>query len=162
MSPGGSGDPFAGLDTHQREELATLYRLGYPRGDELMIAQPMGQIWLWASMAERLLAEYPDYFESFWTKPGYVGHDLPSVVEADLIDVRATVQRVLFASDIIKDSAFNSPEFAAAAGDGGPVLGSGRATCQWRWRSPTFPTVTDWARESGCSRAAVRDASCTA
>jgi hypothetical protein len=116
MSPGGSGDPFAGLDTHQREELATLYRLGYPRGDELMIAQPMGQIWLWASMAERLLAEYPDYFESFWSKPGYVGHDLPSVVEADVIDVRATVQRVLFASDIIKDSAFNSPEFAALRG----------------------------------------------
>ena len=50
MSPGGSGDPFAGLDTHQREELATLYRLGYPRGDEWMIAQPMGQIWLWSSM----------------------------------------------------------------------------------------------------------------
>src|ERR1700728_2743534 len=33
-APGGSGDPFAGLNTHQREELAPLYRLGYPRGDE--------------------------------------------------------------------------------------------------------------------------------
>ena len=32
VSPGGSGDPFAGLGTHQREELANLYRLGYPRG----------------------------------------------------------------------------------------------------------------------------------
>ena len=54
MLPGGSGDPFARLDTHQREELATLYRLGYPRGDEFMIYQPMGQIWLWSSYAERL------------------------------------------------------------------------------------------------------------
>ena len=30
MWPGGSGDPFAGLDGHQREELALLYRLGLP------------------------------------------------------------------------------------------------------------------------------------
>jgi hypothetical protein len=67
MLPGGSGDPFAGLDTHQREELATLYRLGYPRGDEFMIAQPMGQIWLWSSMAARLQDDYPEYWKAFWT-----------------------------------------------------------------------------------------------
>lgn len=46
MAPGGSKNPFEGLDAHQREELANLYRLGYPRGDEFMIRQPMGQIWL--------------------------------------------------------------------------------------------------------------------
>ena len=78
MAPGGSGDPFAGLDTHQREELDHLYRLGYPRGDEFMISQPMGQIWLWASIADSLQAQDPSYFESFWTNPGYVGHDQPS------------------------------------------------------------------------------------
>jgi hypothetical protein len=42
--PGG-GDPFAGLDAHGREELATLYRLGLPRGAEHMIAAPMGRFW---------------------------------------------------------------------------------------------------------------------
>ena len=54
MAPGGHGDPFVGLDTHQREELASLYRLGFPRGDEFMIGQPLGQMWLWTSMAESL------------------------------------------------------------------------------------------------------------
>src|SRR6202034_3526215 len=85
MQPGGSGDPFAGLDTHQREELANLYRLGYPRGDEFMISQQMGQIWLWSSMADRLQHDYPDYWEAFWTKPGHVGFDQPELIQRDLI-----------------------------------------------------------------------------
>jgi hypothetical protein len=99
---GGSGNPYQGLDTHQREELANLYRLGYPRGDEFMIGQPMGQIWLWSSMADTLLSQDPEYFEAFWTKPGYVGHDAPHLVESDVIDVDATVTRVLTCRDFIE------------------------------------------------------------
>jgi hypothetical protein len=116
MQPGGSGDPFAGLDTHQREELANLYRLGYPRGDEFSIAQPMGQIWLWSSMAERTIAEDAAYFESFWTKPGYVGHDQPALVDGDLINTRLTVLRPLRAKEIAEDPEFDGPEFASLRG----------------------------------------------
>jgi hypothetical protein len=99
---GGGGNPYEGLSTHQREELANLYRLGYPRGDEFMIGQPMGQIWLWSSMADTLLAQDPEYFEAFWTKPGYVGHDAPQLVEPDVIDVDATVTRLLSARDFLE------------------------------------------------------------
>jgi hypothetical protein len=113
VAPGGSGDPFAGLDTHQREELATLYRLGYPRGDEFMITQQMGQIWFWSSYAERIQRDYPDYWEAFWTKPGHVGFDQPNLVERDLIDVRATVSRVLTAQDVLDDPAFAIPDYEA-------------------------------------------------
>ncbi|HMC39394.1 MAG TPA: hypothetical protein VKI19_07005 [Acidimicrobiales bacterium] len=112
MLPGGSGDPFAGLTAHQREELATLYRLGYPRGDEYMIAQPMGQIWLWSSYADRLQRDYPDYWEAFWTKPGHVGFDQPQFVNADLIDVRTTVVQPLYAEDLIQDARFQGDEYA--------------------------------------------------
>lgn len=111
MWPGGSGDPFAGLDTHQREELANVYRIGYPRGDEFMISQPMGQIWLWASMASRLQQEYPDYWNNFWTKPGHVGHDQPELVAADIIDLTTTVKRPLHAKDLVEDPEFKGPEF---------------------------------------------------
>ncbi|MHB8467719.1 MAG: PKD domain-containing protein, partial [Acidimicrobiales bacterium] len=110
MLPGGSGDPFDGLDTHEREELATLYRLGYPRGDEFMIAQPMGQIWLWTSMAERLVRNDP-YFADFWTKPGFVGHDQPSAVSRDLIDARLTVGRALYAKELMEEAEFHGQEF---------------------------------------------------
>src|SRR3546814_4107801 len=57
MQPGGSGQPFEGFTSHEREELAALYPLGYPRGAEFMIAKPMGQIWPWSSIAEMLIEE---------------------------------------------------------------------------------------------------------
>lgn len=111
MWPGGSGDPYAGLNTQQREELANLYRIGYPRGDEFMIAQPMGQMWLWASMANRLQSDYPVYFENFWAKPGHVGYDQPDLVESDLIDLHTTVKRTLCARDLMEDPEFAGTEF---------------------------------------------------
>jgi hypothetical protein len=113
MAAGGNGNPYEGLDTHQREELAALYRLGFPRGDEFMIGQPMGQIWLWSSMADTLLEQDPDYFEAFWTRPGYVGHDAPQLVRDDLIDVEATVTRVLTPRDFLEHpDDFAGPEWA--------------------------------------------------
>lgn len=112
MWPGGSGDPFTGLDTHQREELAALYRLGFPRGDEFMIAQPMGQMWLWTSMASAWQEEDAAYFENFWTTPGHVGHDQPGAVEHDLIDVRTTVVRALYPKELLEEEQFSGDDFA--------------------------------------------------
>ena len=111
MQPGGSGDPFAGLDSHEREELASLYRQGFPMGDEFMIATPMGQIWLWSSIADLLVEQDPAYFEDFWTKPGYIGHDLPGAVDGDIIDVDTTVSRVVSVRDLLSDPAFEGPEY---------------------------------------------------
>jgi hypothetical protein len=111
MAPGGSGNPFDGLDTHQREELASLYRQGYPRGDEFMIAEPMGQMWLWTSIADMLDEADPTYFTDFWTKPGYVGHDMPEAVAGDVIDRVVTVRRVLTATDLLEHPALAGPEF---------------------------------------------------
>jgi hypothetical protein len=110
MRPGGSGDPFTTLDTHQREQLAALYRLGYPRGDEFMISQPMGQLWLWCSMAERICAE-DSYFKNFWTEPGHVGHDEPELVESDLMDFRTRVKRVVYARDLKSKPEFSGREY---------------------------------------------------
>ncbi|HVW41718.1 MAG TPA: PKD domain-containing protein [Amycolatopsis sp.] len=109
--PGGSGDPFAGLTTHEREELASLYRQGFPRGDEYMIGAPMGQIWLWSSIADQLYEQDPGYFENFWTQPGYVGHDHPEVVRDDVIDVVTTVDRVVTIGELISDADFAGPQY---------------------------------------------------
>jgi hypothetical protein len=88
-----------------------LYALGFPRGDEFMIAQPGGQMWLWTSMADALEEQDPSYFENFWTKPGYVGFDHPELVAHDVINTRATVSRLLTATDILEDPRFLQPEF---------------------------------------------------
>ena len=113
MQPGGSGNPFEGLTTHEREELSNLYRLGYPRGDEFMISKPMGQIWLWCSIASMLLEEDAAYFENFWTKPGYLGHDEPQHVQNDLIDATLAVTRVITARDLTTEE-FADPKYSDA------------------------------------------------
>jgi hypothetical protein len=125
MQPGGSGDPFEGLDSHVREEFASLYRQGFPRGDEFMIATPMGQIWLWSSIADLLVEQDPSYFEDFWAKPGYIGHDLPSAVEADVIDVVTTVSRVITVQDLLTDPAFDAPEYMLMKTIAGIMAGQG-------------------------------------
>jgi hypothetical protein len=112
MWPGGSGNPFETLSTHQREQLAALYKIGFPRGDEFMIAQPMGQMWLWCSMAERISKEDP-YYTRFWTTPGHVGFDQLELVSDHLIDTRTTVKRVLTGNEVVGDEEFDGPEFAA-------------------------------------------------
>lgn len=113
MQPGGSGDPYEGLTFHERSELANLYRLGYPRGDEFMIAKPMGQMWLWTSIAGLLLEEDADYFRNFWTQPGYIGHDEPQWVANDLIDAHLPITRIVTAQDMMGED-FAGPEFADA------------------------------------------------
>jgi len=109
--PGGSGDPFAGLTSHEREELASLYRQGFPRGDEHMIGAPMGQIWLWSSIADQLFEQDPAYFENFWTQPGYVGHDHPEAVRDDVLDVVTTVERVVTIGELAEGPEFAGPEY---------------------------------------------------
>src|SRR3546814_3868344 len=115
MQPGGSGDPFSTLSLHEREELSNLYRLGFPRGDEFMISQPFGQIWLWTSIADMLIEEDDDYFSAFWSKPGYLGHDSPQLVEKDIIDSKAKVALVLTARELQENPAFATPEIHASA-----------------------------------------------
>jgi hypothetical protein len=127
MAPGGSGRPFDGLSQHEREELANLYRLGYPRGDEFMISKPMGQIWLWSSIAGMLLEEDAAYFERFWTTPGYVGHDQPEVVRDDLIDTVLPITRIITAQDLMGEE-FSGPEYTDSKG---MVLLMASASGQW-------------------------------
>jgi hypothetical protein len=53
-------------------------------------------------MADDLQQRDPDYFQAFWSRPGYVGHDAPQHVQGDLIDVEATVKRTLSPRDFLE------------------------------------------------------------
>jgi hypothetical protein len=95
---GGSGQPFAGLDSRQREVLGDLYRSGYARGAEFMLRpgySPVGY-----GMTS-LFAHDPEYFEAFWSEPGYLGHDTPELLEASLVSAEANVVQVLTVKDLI-------------------------------------------------------------
>jgi hypothetical protein len=98
IDPGGSGNPYAGLNTEERAALEEATRLGFP---------PRGW-WNHATLTGgplALVAGYvpyldPSYVDDFWSKPGYLGADPSSSAasarvrhEATIVDVVAGPQR---------------------------------------------------------------------
>jgi len=77
---GGHGDPYAVLDTEeQKEGLRKLYNAGFPRGAEWQMNRPnfYSAINSLAVFFQELLRLSPErvYYQDFWTKKGYAGHD---------------------------------------------------------------------------------------
>jgi hypothetical protein len=98
VEPGGSGDPYAGLDGLQREALADLYRTGYPRGAEnqLKHTRTIGFIYV------ALERQDPSYFEDFWTKPGYAGFDRIELLKPYIIETTAKVAKIVPISEAME------------------------------------------------------------
>ena len=94
IEPGGSGDPFAGLTSEQREALADLYASGFPRGAERsVVAGVNAGVFLWTWQADLLVEGEREYFEAFWSEPGHAGAD--GEIGDALIDVKTTVATVV-------------------------------------------------------------------
>ena len=93
IDPGGSGDPYAGLNEEERGALEEATRLGFP---------PRGW-WNHATMNGgplALVAGYvpyldPRYTDDFWTKPGYLGTDPKSSVSKARIQHEATLSATI-------------------------------------------------------------------
>lgn len=120
--PGGSGDVFAGLDSEQRDALAMLYRLGWPRGAEGNLRQTTAG---WQFGFFHLLDNDPAYFGDFWKRQGYLGHDAPERLKPVLLDVRTTIKRMTTAPRTTGNASNPSGIFAGMAPDQkvGMVLG---------------------------------------
>jgi len=75
MEPGGSGNPYAGLDAVQTEALREVTGMGFPPqswfGYKTMGVQGF------AALYPGVVAADPSYFSDFWTKAGYLGFDHP-------------------------------------------------------------------------------------
>jgi hypothetical protein len=90
IEPGGSGDPYAGLDDEELEEAT---RAGFPPGAWFnYVPQGGGPLVLVASYVPVL---DPTYLDDFWSQPGYLGTDPASSVRAARIQHEATVAEVL-------------------------------------------------------------------
>ena len=97
MEPGGTGNPFTGLTSGQRDALARLYRSGLPRGAEASILTS-GYLGTFASHVSALMEFDPEYFQDFWSLPGYEGAD--GLLAASVIEKKSTVQKVVSAGDL--------------------------------------------------------------
>lgn len=93
IEPGGSGDPYAGLDEEERQALEEAARLGFPWGAWFnYVPQGGGPLVLVAGYVPVL---DPTYLEDFWSKPGYLGSDPSSSVRAARVQHDATVIEVI-------------------------------------------------------------------
>ncbi|HVQ63107.1 MAG TPA: hypothetical protein VMT78_01160 [Terriglobia bacterium] len=93
IDPGGSRDPYAGLNEEERAALKEATRLGFPlRGWWNHATLNGGPLTLVAGYVPYL---DPTYTDDFWSKPGYLGTDKTSSVSAARIQHKATVANVI-------------------------------------------------------------------
>jgi hypothetical protein len=93
IDPGGSGNPYAGLNEEERGALEEATRMGFPlRGWWNYATLNGGPLALVAGYVPYL---DPTYTDDFWTKPGYLGTDPKSSVSKARIRHDATVVNVI-------------------------------------------------------------------
>ena len=95
--PGGSGNIYDGLTVEERQVLAEVTRLGFPPKswfDVDRLAQ--GYTGVWAVLADNIQKFDPQYFEDFYTVPGYLGYDAPQSFHDARVQHTTTVTEVIF------------------------------------------------------------------
>ena len=114
LEPGGSGDMYAGLNADERAILTEVSGLGFPPRTwvfhEAMGIGPLTVVFQGIQTLD------PSYFEDFWTKPGYLGHDQPQAFSEVRVQHRAHVTRVIMSNEAAA-AGLSSPRWALADPD---------------------------------------------
>jgi hypothetical protein len=125
MEPGGTGDPYVGLDAVQTEALREVTRMGFPP-QSWFGYKTMG-VHGFAALYQGVVSADPTYFSDFWTKPGYLGFDHPEQFVGARIQHKSVVAATVSAAEAARlrlntdasqdnrggvDSAFRVPEGA--------------------------------------------------
>jgi len=96
LEPGGSGDPFATLDSRASDALATAFRMGLTPS----LSGQLGRYIMWVFTLYMTRDANPGYYEDFWTRPGYLGHDEPDLFRDLLINDKTTITKVVRPDDL--------------------------------------------------------------
>jgi hypothetical protein len=127
LDAGGSGDPYAGLDEAQSAALREVTAMGFAP-----------QSWYaWRTMGPHAFALLfgavravdAGYFNDFWTKPGYEGHDHPSQYAKARIQFPTAIAQVITADDA---------ERAGMQLDRSPGTAKGTADLAWKEMGVSF------------------------
>jgi hypothetical protein len=105
LSPGGTGDPFAGLERYERRILQEVTALGVPFYSWETFS-PAGRAGLYEVMRTLVIATIkqvdPGYVEDFWNREGYVGaedSELGRFFRESLVEYNDSVQSVELGAD---------------------------------------------------------------
>jgi hypothetical protein len=129
VEPGGSGDPFLGLNALQVSALREITRMGFPLKSWYGYNN-MG-VHGFAALYPGIVAADPTYFVDFWTKPGYLGFDHPDQFTGARMQFKTSLAAPMTAAEAARlrinldassaesqggvDSAFRIPEGAEGA-----------------------------------------------
>lgn len=97
MEPGGSGDPYAGLNAEQAGALREVTRMGFPL-QSWFGWKTMG-IHGFAALYGGMVMADPGYFTDFWTKPGYYGFDHPESFTGYRLQHKAKIAGLITGTD---------------------------------------------------------------
>jgi hypothetical protein len=92
LDPGGCGDMYEGLSAEEREALAEVTGMGFPPRawfDVKRVAQ--GYTGVWSMLGDNMIKLDPEYFEDFWSVPGYLGANPPESLRQARVQHKATV-----------------------------------------------------------------------
>lgn len=97
LEPGGSGNPYAGLTDYEASVLREVEDMGFPM-ESWFGWRTMG-LHGFAALYGGIRQADPTYFETFWTTPGYLGHDRPELFEGERMQFDSSVAEVITAAD---------------------------------------------------------------
>lgn len=100
LEPGGSGDMYAGLNEEEWQALAEANKMGFP--PKAWFAYETMGIHAFAVLYQGMGMADPNYFEEFWTKPGYYGFDHPESFEGDRIQHEAKISKIITKAEALK------------------------------------------------------------
>jgi hypothetical protein len=92
IAPGGSGDPYAGLNQEEAAALREVTSMGFPpRGWYRHATMDSGYF---GNISGMIPAMDPTYCEDFWSKPGYLGTDPDTAIREARYSIESTVTAV--------------------------------------------------------------------
>ncbi len=83
VEPGGTGDPYAGLDVDEAEALREVTAMGFPPRS-WFAHRSMGMHAFPVLYGGMRMAD-PAYFVDYWEQPGYLGHEAPASLMRDVV-----------------------------------------------------------------------------
>lgn len=98
MEPGGSGNPYEGLNEEEKAALEEATKMGFPL-----------KTWFWhdtmgdgslAVLEPQVGAADPGYLEDFWTRPGYLGADPDGSAVRDRLQFSSVITHIHKAGEV--------------------------------------------------------------
>ena len=108
LDAGGSGNMYDGLNEDEAAMLKELTLMGFPPKAWFFEAWGVINDGSLSVLAPGVKRADPDYFEEFWTKPGYLGADPESQTARDRVQFSAKVTRVHIPTEHKEENPFDS------------------------------------------------------